>query len=156
MPSWGWKETARHHRDIGLILASDNAVAVDAVMATLMGLEAGCLVFLQQAADAGLGSWREADIRIEGELTPLKDFKLPPLGGEAIQANTAVQDMLRSKTLLVPRADPDRCTGCGTCVEQCPADALSMTQDLPQVDRMRCVACFCCQEICPEKAMTLQ
>ncbi|MBC2713652.1 MAG: DUF362 domain-containing protein [Desulfosarcina sp.] len=143
-------------REIGLILASDNAVALDAVMAVMMGLDSGRLRFLQNAADAGLGSWKMTDIRIDGKLEKMNDFKLPPLGGEAIQDNAAVQEMLQSKTLLIPQPDPDACTACGACVEQCPAQALSMPDNLPQVDMERCVTCFCCQEICPEKAMVLQ
>ena len=143
-------------REIGLILAGDNAVAVDAVMAAMMGLDPGRLRFLRRAAEAGLGTWNMEEIRIDGSLVTLDNFKLPPLGGEAIQDNAAVQDMLASKTRLTPRADPDGCTACGTCVEQCPAQALSMPDDLPQVDMGLCVTCFCCQEICPEKAMVLQ
>ena len=142
-------------REIGLVLAADNAVAMDAVMAVMMGLDPGRLRFLKNAADAGLGGWKMTDIRIDGTLEKLNDFKLPPLGGEAIHDNAAVQEMLESKTRLTPRADPDGCTGCGSCVEQCPAQALSMAQDLPRVDMARCVTCFCCQEICPEKAMAL-
>jgi len=142
-------------RQIGRILASDNAVAMDAVIATMMGLDPGRLKFLRSAAAAGLGSWRVEDICIDGELEALKDFKLPPLGGEAIVGNAAIQEMMRNKTLLLPRADRERCTACGTCIEQCPVEALTMVDDLPQVDRERCVTCFCCQEICPEKAMTL-
>ncbi|WP_054700724.1 DUF362 domain-containing protein, partial [Desulfosarcina cetonica] len=38
-------------RDIGLILAADNAVALDAVIATMMGLDPGRLRFLQRAAE---------------------------------------------------------------------------------------------------------
>ncbi len=143
-------------REIGLILAGDNAVAVDAVMAAMMGLDPSRLRFLRRAAEAGLGAWNLEEIRIDGNLAQLDNFKLPPLGGEAIQDNAAVQEMLESKTRLTPRADPDGCTACGTCVEQCPAQALSMPDDLPQVDMGLCVTCFCCQEICPEKAMVLQ
>ena len=143
-------------RDIGLILASDNAVALDAVVASMMGLDPGRLRFLVNAAEAGLGSWRMADIQIDGKLEKLKDFKLPPLGGEAIHDNAVVQEMLQSKTILTPRPDPESCTACGACVEQCPAEALSLPEDLPEVDMNRCVTCFCCQEICPEKAMVLQ
>jgi uncharacterized protein (DUF362 family) len=143
-------------RDIGLILAADNAVAMDAVVAAMMGLDPGRLRFLQRASESGLGSRNLDAIRIHGDLTPLDNFKLPPLGGEAIHDNTAVQEMLESKTQLTPRADPDACTACGSCVEQCPAQALSMPDDLPEVDMDLCVTCFCCQELCPEKAMVLQ
>lgn len=143
-------------RDIGLILAADNAVAMDAVVAAMMGLDPGRLRFLRKAAAAGLGSWNMDGIRIHGDLVPLDNFNLPPLGGEAIHGNTAVQEMLDSKTRLTPQADPEGCTACGSCVEHCPAQALSMPDDLPQVDMDLCVTCFCCQELCPEKAMVLQ
>lgn len=143
-------------REIGLILASDNAVALDAVVATMMGLDPGRLRFLVNAAEAGLGSWRLADIQIDGKLEKLENFKIPPLGGEAIHDNAAVQEMLQSKTLLTPVPDPDTCTACGACVEQCPTEALTLPDHLPEVDMDRCVTCFCCQEICPDKAMVLQ
>jgi uncharacterized protein (DUF362 family) len=143
-------------RTIGKILAADNAVALDAVVATMMGLDPGRLRFLRNAADAGLGSWHSSDIRIDGRLEVIDNFNIPPLGGEAIQENEAVQEALQSKIVLVPTPDPERCTACGACVEQCPADALSMPEALPAVAIERCVTCFCCQEVCPEKAMTLQ
>jgi uncharacterized protein (DUF362 family) len=44
-------------RHIGVILASDNAVAVDAVIATMMGCDPGRLRFLQKAKAAGLGDY---------------------------------------------------------------------------------------------------
>ncbi|MDQ1335321.1 MAG: hypothetical protein QG552_2271 [Thermodesulfobacteriota bacterium] len=143
-------------RDIGLIMASDNAVAMDAVMATMMGLEPGRLRFLKKAEELGLGSYDIDEIEIIGELKILPDFKLPPAGGEAISQNKVIQEMMHSRTLLRPQADPDLCTACGTCIDQCPVSALSMDGDLPRVDSDICITCFCCQEICPEKAMTLK
>jgi uncharacterized protein (DUF362 family) len=142
-------------RNIGLILASDNAVALDAVMATMMGLDPGRLRFLQKAKDAGLGDYDLSKIEILGKLRPLPDFKVPPLGGEAIMQNETIQTMIHQKALVRPAANPEWCTGCGTCIEQCPVAALSMNDGLPQVDADLCISCFCCQEICPEKAITL-
>lgn len=143
-------------RDIGLILASDNAVALDAVIATIMGCDPGRLRFLRKAKEVGLGDYDLDQIEIIGELKPLPDFKLPPLGGEAIFRNEDAQAMLHSRTLLRPKADPDLCTACGTCVEQCPVSALTLSDHFPQVDADICITCFCCQEICPEKAMALR
>lgn len=143
-------------RDIGLILASNNAVALDAVMARMMGLDPDRLRFFEKAVELGFGSFDSEQIEIEGEFKPLSDFELPPLGGEAILDNPVIQDMIHQKTLLTPRADPDLCTGCETCVEQCPGSALTMVDGLPQVDMDLCVTCFCCQEMCPEKAMALK
>ncbi len=143
-------------RDIGLILAGDNAVAVDSVIATMMGCDPGRLRFLQKAKELGLGDFDLKQIQILGELKPLPDFKLPPLGGEVIVKNEAVQNLMQQRIDLRPKADPDLCTGCGSCVEQCPVSALSMgKEDIPVVDSEVCITCFCCQEICPEKAMAL-
>ena len=143
-------------RDIGLILASDNGVAMDAVMATMMGCEPRRLRFLQKAKELGLGDYELGSIEIVGELKALPDFKLPPISGEAIIHNKAVQELLDHRTLLRPQVDPELCTRCGTCIEQCPVSALSLVDNLPQVDPDVCITCFCCQEICPEKAITLR
>ena len=143
-------------RNIGLVLASDNAVALDAVIATLMGVEPGRLRFLQKAKEAGLGNYELNSIEVIGELKQLPDFKLPPLGGEAILRNEAMQSLIHNKTLVRPQADTDKCTGCATCIDHCPVSALAMIENIPQVNAARCIACFCCQEMCPEKAINLR
>ncbi len=143
-------------RDIGLILASDNAVALDTVIATMMGCDPARLRFLQKCRELGLGDCDIEGIEIIGELKPIPDFKLPPLGGETVINNDAVQALIHSRTVLRPQADPDLCTACGTCVDQCPVSALSMGEQVPVADPDICITCFCCQEICPEKAMTLK
>ncbi len=143
-------------RDIGLLLASDNGVALDGVIAAMMGCEPGRLRFLRKAKEMGLGDYDLNLIEVIGEFKPLKGFKLPPIDGKAIFQNETVQEMLQERTLLRPQADPDLCTACGTCIDQCPVSALSMGDDVPQVDADTCITCFCCQEICPEKAITLR
>ena len=143
-------------RDIGLILASDNAVALDAVIATMMGCDPGRLRFLQKAKEVGLGDYDLSKIEIIGELKKLPNFKLPPLGGEAVIDNEAIQQAIHSRTIVRPQADPELCTACGTCIDQCPVSALSMGDSVPQVDADTCITCFCCQEMCPEKAITLR
>jgi uncharacterized protein (DUF362 family)/NAD-dependent dihydropyrimidine dehydrogenase PreA subunit len=143
-------------RTIGLILASDNAVALDAVMAMMMGCQPGQLRSLQKAKERGLGDYDLNTIELIGELRRIPDFKLPPISGEANLGNEFIQTAIRSRTIMHPLADPDLCTGCGTCVDQCPVSALSMINNIPQVDAETCITCFCCQEICPEKAITLR
>ncbi len=143
-------------RNIGLVLASDNAVALDAVIATMMGCEPGKLRFLQKAQEFGLGSYDLEKVEVIGELKRIDDFKIPPLGGEAIFNNENIQTIMRNRTMLRPQADPDVCTGCGTCVDQCPVSALSMGDQVPEVDPEKCITCFCCQEMCPVQAISLQ
>ena len=142
-------------REIGLILAADNGVAMDAVMARMMGVDPARLRFLQKAKAFGLGDFDADRIAIDGEMRVLPNFKLPPLGGEALMGNKAIQELMNAKSQVKPKADPDLCTGCGACVDHCPVSALSMSDALPVVHAETCIACFCCQEICPEKAMSL-
>ena len=142
-------------RDVGCLLAADNAVAMDAVMARMMGLAPEKLRFLQRAAADGLGDFQEDRIEVIGDMPILKDYKVPPLGGEAIAGNEALQEMLCERTGLRPQVDASRCTGCGTCVDQCPAGALALVEALPRVDEDHCITCFCCQEMCPEQALAL-
>ena len=142
-------------RDIGLILASDNGVAMDAVIATMMGCEPGRLPFLRWAKERGLGHYDLNTIGVIGELRTLPGFKLPPGGGGAAQNNDGLQAVIQRRIAMRPRVDPGVCTGCGTCVDQCPMSALLMNDRLPAVDIERCIACFCCQEVCPEKAVAL-
>ena len=143
-------------REIGVVLASDNAVAMDAVVARMMGLDPGRLRFLEIAREMGLGDFNENKIHIDGDLPVLDDFKLPPLGGEAIAGNPDVIQNLEAKTRLRPVADPELCTACGACVDHCPVEALELRDEYPVVDADTCITCFCCQEICPEKAITLK
>jgi uncharacterized protein (DUF362 family)/NAD-dependent dihydropyrimidine dehydrogenase PreA subunit len=143
-------------REIGLILASDDSTALDAVIAQMMGCEPGRLRFLQKAREVGLGNYDIGSIQVIGELRQIPDFKLPPLGGEANIDNEAIQTLIDSRTVLRPQADPALCTGCSACVAQCPVSALSMGDLVPEANPDMCIMCFCCQEMCPEKAIMLK
>jgi len=142
-------------RNIGLIIASDNGVAMDSVTAFMMGCDSRCLRFLQKAKEDGLGDYDLNNIDIVGKLEKIPGFKLPPLGGEAVTENHVIQNMLTSKIDFRPQIDQSLCTACGTCVEQCPVSALTMGSDFPELDAGKCITCFCCQELCPEKAVQL-
>ena len=142
-------------RKIGCILASDNAVAMDSVVASMMGLDPSCLRFLRIAKAMGLGEFEASKIQIDGKLEVLSNFKLPPLGGEAIVGNPTILNLLESRSKVRPKADPDLCTACGSCIDHCPVSALTMEDNHPVVEAKTCITCFCCQEICPEKAIAL-
>ena len=50
--------------------------------------------------------------------------------------------------------EKEMCTGCGTCRNICPADAVSMEMDIegfwyPAVDQDKCVHCGKCARVCP-------
>ncbi len=49
--------------------------------------------------------------------------------------------------------DSERCVGCGTCIDLCPENAISLDNPF-HVDRDRCTLCFKCLEQCPAQALT--
>ena len=53
--------------------------------------------------------------------------------------------------------DEERCSGCGACVEACPAGAIRLTEDetrtYAEIDEERCQECEACVEACPEEAI---
>ena len=53
--------------------------------------------------------------------------------------------------------DEDTCTGCGTCVEWCPTDAIALdAEDVARRDENACLGCGVCSRFCPEEAISLQ
>ena len=47
-------------------------------------------------------------------------------------------------------AHTDRCVGCGTCAEICPAHAVSFEDGAPYVNAGLCIGCGECAALCPE------
>ena len=50
---------------------------------------------------------------------------------------------------------PSLCTGCGTCLQVCPARRISMEASRTTTDRDGCIGCGACAEACPTGARTL-
>jgi len=53
--------------------------------------------------------------------------------------------------------DQDTCTGCGTCVEWCPTDAIDLNAEgLAERKENACFGCGVCSRFCPEEAISLK
>ncbi len=49
----------------------------------------------------------------------------------------------------------EKCTGCESCVPECPSDAISMVDGKATVSADNCVDCGVCVDACPAEAITL-
>ena len=56
---------------------------------------------------------------------------------------------------MAVKVDLEKCTGCGSCVEACPTEALSMASDKVVVDADACIDCGVCIDECPVDALAL-
>jgi len=53
--------------------------------------------------------------------------------------------------------DEEACSGCGTCVEWCPTDAIVLnTAGVARRDESACLGCGVCSRFCPDEAISLQ
>jgi Fe-S-cluster-containing hydrogenase component 2 len=59
-------------------------------------------------------------------------------------------------TILVAVIDKEKCTGCETCVNECPASAISIDQEKAKVDKEMCVDCQTCVDVCPSEAIMVE
>ena len=52
--------------------------------------------------------------------------------------------------------DSEKCTGCESCVESCPLDAIEMKDDIAVVDEDTCGDCGACVDACPVEAISME
>ena len=58
--------------------------------------------------------------------------------------------MMDTQTMWV---DATRCTGCGACVEVCPAEAIALVDGKAHIDEETCIGCGACADECPQDAI---
>jgi len=51
--------------------------------------------------------------------------------------------------------DKAKCTGCESCVDECPSSAISMADGKAAVDADGCIDCGACIDACPVEALSL-
>ena len=146
-------------RQLGLLLAGENPVAVDTVAAHLAGIPAPLLPVEQEARRRRLPGTELDQISVVGNMaleavTP--PFVLPK--GLDVQFGLPgfLKGLLRNQLSPVPVANKEQCTLCGVCRDACPPEAITLTKNALKVDSGRCIRCWCCRELCPQHAMELQ
>ncbi len=54
------------------------------------------------------------------------------------------------------KVDNEKCTGCETCVAECPSEAITMASDKASINIEECVDCGVCVDACSEEAITME
>ena len=142
-------------RLIGAMLVSDDALAVDNLAAELIGMDKRKVPIFQAAAEVGLWDWNGDGVTVLGEEPAelvLPDFKQPDVS-RLERIPPFVHRSLKRLLWIRPRANPRLCTGCGTCVENCPEQAMELKNSVPKIDYSICIKCGCCDELCPDNAI---
>jgi len=57
---------------------------------------------------------------------------------------------------MAAKVDNEKCTGCESCVQECPSEAIDMVEDKARVDADNCVDCGACVDACPAEAIAME
>ena len=162
---WGMEgngPTAGQNRHIGLVMASENAHALDLASCYLIDYAPNEVDTVREAIERGLVCDSAEKIDIAGEdIKPLvmKDYLKPESHFNLIKL-ISLPDALNARLINAlaskPAMDYDICVGCGECARCCPPKAIDMSTGKPVIDTKRCIKCFCCQELCPKKAVKIK
>jgi NAD-dependent dihydropyrimidine dehydrogenase PreA subunit len=62
----------------------------------------------------------------------------------------------RRRFMAIDKIDPEKCTGCGTCVDICTMDVIRMNDIQKKAEiiyAVDCMTCFSCEVACPVGAI---
>ncbi len=146
-------------RQMGLLLAGEDTTALDLAALDIIKMDPQTVPTIRMAQQRGLTSGRSADLEILG--VPLNearvpDFYAPQTGSPSvILTPPGIRRWLERRFVASPYAS-DRCTGCGVCRDNCPVEAITITDRRAHMDLNRCIRCYCCHEFCPQHAIELR
>jgi len=152
-------------RKMGVLLFSQDPVALDAVACALIGLDPSLVGTCVYGEEFGLGTM--TDIEVVGEdpdAYVAEDFAVNRRHASTTgQIDGRVSRFMRRWMVPKPVIDTRSCTACGTCVRVCPVEPKAVDWPdgepgeghRPVHDYALCIRCYCCQEMCPDKAIEI-
>jgi uncharacterized protein (DUF362 family)/NAD-dependent dihydropyrimidine dehydrogenase PreA subunit len=156
--------TSGRPRKLGLLLASENALAVDVLLAETVGMDPVTIPHVRAAVKRGLCSGGLEDIEILGERLEsirISDFTMPKSMVKKRKPRimnslcSVAAPLLKEMFSVKPKIIPELCIGCGICEGNCPEHAISLSNGKALIDQGKCIRCYCCFELCPHKSVEL-
>jgi uncharacterized protein (DUF362 family)/NAD-dependent dihydropyrimidine dehydrogenase PreA subunit len=150
--------SAGNPKELGMILASSDAVALDSLICHILGKDPLKVSTNKIAHERGLGEANINKIDVLGYQPSVRDdFKWPPsIAGSLDMVPSFISKGLMRFWWTRPAIDSEICTKCNKCVKSCPVEALSFGASIPEFNYPECINCMCCMEMCPEKAVHLE
>lgn len=141
-------------RELGVLLGSADAVALDRAVCLMLGVEPGRLPTNRAAAESGDAASALDIQKDEGLAFPLcTDFRLPETSS-LLFGPRPLHGLMRRHLAQRPVCNEALCKLCEECVAYCPARALTRAGERLRFDYERCIRCYCCIEVCPVGALT--
>jgi len=148
-------------RAMGILILSDDPVAVDATFSRLVALQPTFVPTTVAGQRVGLGRHPKEEIELVGD--PIDTFLQPDfrLIRKPVYSNGsyAYFNFIKDLVLSRPVIEVEDCTGCGRCVKACPVPGKALRLEnshgtpRPVYDYKRCIRCYCCLEMCPNRAI---
>jgi ferredoxin len=157
--------SAGRARKLGLLLASENPLAVDIVLAEAVKVDPALIPHIRAALDRKLSPQSLKDVKVLGETFEsirVPDFVMPKSMERKGRLGTlSLLDRLTAPFLkdmfsVRPEIIPEVCTGCRICEENCPENAIRLVHAKAHINQRRCIRCYCCHELCPSRSVELR
>ena len=145
-------------RNLNLIMAGADGVAIDACASRIIGLDPFDVMVTREAYGMGLGEADIGKIEMAGDDMNdfiVRDFKLPQTAIFKLIPKglvNAVAGLIKFK----PSIDINICAKCNLCKITCPVNAIEIEKNSCRIDYKKCVRCLCCHEVCPYKAISIK
>lgn len=140
---------------LGWMLASPDAVALDAVAAAAAGFKPGEILSISFAGKRGLGAANLNEINVHGLSIEKARRRLKRPARAVSTLMPFLGGPLTEMTQVRPRINAEECKKCRRCVEVCPAGAINTKADFKINDDV-CILCYCCHEMCEYGAVELK
>jgi len=133
-----------------LIIASENAVALDFVTSKIIGFKAREILTNKYAIERRLFNGK---IEVLGEKNVKVLYKKPIITRSHLPS--FLDNFIYIIVQVYPFLNKEKCKKCGLCATICPVDAIKIS-NYPVFNKKKCIACFCCHELCPSAAISLK